>query len=66
LGLDILPFLEGVTLNKAVAIKSAKQNYCPSDEILNLLEQFRLIVYDCIAIGLRENVYTHSLPMMVM
>jgi len=50
--------LETVTISRAVAIKSVKQNYCPSDEILNLLEQFRLIVNDCIAIGLRENVST--------
>jgi len=50
--------LEAVTISRTVAIKSVKQNYCPSDERLNLLEQFRLIVNDCIAIGLRENVST--------
>jgi len=47
-----------VTIDRAIAIKSLKQNYCPSDEILNLLEQFRRMVNDCIAIGLRENVST--------
>ncbi len=38
------------------AIKSVKQNYRPTDEILALLNDFRLMLNDCIRIGLKENV----------
>jgi len=38
------------------AIKSVKQNYQPSAEVLNLLEQFRLMVNNCIRIGLEEHI----------
>ncbi len=38
------------------ALKSVKQNYQPSDEILSLLNDFRCMVNDCIRIGLAENV----------
>ncbi len=45
-------------LNDVRAIKAVKQNYKPSPEILSLLEDFRLMVNDCIREGLkfeREN-----------
>ena len=38
------------------AIKAVKQKYQPSQEILCLLEQFRLMVNECVRIGLEENV----------
>jgi putative transposase len=38
------------------AVKSAKQNYTPSREILSLLDRFRRMVNDCICIGLAEKV----------
>lgn len=38
------------------AIKSAKQGYTPSHEMLSLLDQFRRMVNDCIGIGLSEKV----------
>ncbi len=37
-------------------VKAVKQNYCPTGETLALLEDFRLMVNDCIRIGLRENI----------
>ncbi len=37
-------------------IKAVKQNYVPSDETLNLLEDFRLMMNDCIRIGIKENI----------
>ena len=33
------------------AVKSVKQNYEPTAELLDLLEDFRLMVNDCIRIG---------------
>ena len=39
-----------------LAIKSIEQNYVPSDKLLKLLEQFRLMVNDCIGIGITNNV----------
>ena len=39
-----------------LAIKSIRQNYIPSDKLLKLLEQFRLMVNDCIGIGITNNV----------
>ena len=39
-----------------VAVKSVKQNYTPSEQLLDLLNDFRLMVNDCIRIGLKENV----------
>ncbi len=38
------------------AVKAVKQNYAPSEEVLELLEDFRLMVNDCVRIGLKENV----------
>jgi len=38
------------------AIKVAKQKYQPTKEIMNLLEQFRLMVNESVRIGLEENV----------
>ncbi len=38
------------------AIKSVKQKYRPTSEILALLNDFRLMTNDCIRIGLKENV----------
>ncbi|MGQ9469176.1 MAG: RNA-guided endonuclease InsQ/TnpB family protein [Nitrososphaerales archaeon] len=38
------------------SIKAVKQNYSPSEDILNLLNDFRLIVNHCIRIGLKENI----------
>jgi hypothetical protein len=35
-------------------IKSVKQNYQPTPEILTLLEDFRLMVNDCIRIALKR------------
>jgi putative transposase len=37
-------------------VKVVNQNYSPSDETLELLEDFRLMVNDCIRIGLNESV----------
>ncbi len=37
------------------AVKAVRQNYCPTEEILSLLEDFRCMVNDCVRIGLREN-----------
>ena len=39
-----------------VAVKFVKQNYTPSEQMLDLLNDFRLMVNDCIRIGLKENV----------
>jgi len=39
-----------------LAIKSAKQNYSPSTEVLELLDLFRRMVNRCIVIGLSQNV----------
>ncbi len=36
------------------AVKSVKQKYSPAQEILGLLEDFRLIINDCIRIGLAK------------
>ncbi|MBI2937789.1 MAG: hypothetical protein HYY22_06235, partial [Thaumarchaeota archaeon] len=36
--------------------KAVKQRYVPSEQTLNLLNDFRLMMNDCIRIGLRENV----------
>jgi len=41
---------------RLLAIKNIKQNYAPSDRILNLLEQFRLMANDCIRIGIANNI----------
>lgn len=38
------------------AVKSVKQNYIATPEILSLLEEFRKMVNDCIRIGLAENI----------
>ena len=35
-------------------VKSVKQRYQPSSEVLELLEDFRLMVNDCIRIGLEK------------
>jgi len=37
------------------AVKTVKQNYMPSLELLDLLGKFRKIVNDCIRVGLAEN-----------
>jgi putative transposase len=39
-----------------LAIKSVKQNYSPSTEVLELLDLFRRMVNRCIVIGLSQNV----------
>jgi putative transposase len=39
-----------------LAIKSVKQNYVPTPEILQLMEDFRKMLNDCIRIGIAENV----------
>lgn len=39
-----------------LAVKTAKQNYVATPDILSLLEEFRKMVNDCIRIGLAENV----------
>jgi putative transposase len=36
-----------------LAIKSVKQRFSPSEQILSVMEQFRLMTNDCIRIGLR-------------
>jgi putative transposase len=38
------------------AVKAVKQNYTPSSELLNLLDEFGKMVNDCIRVGLAENV----------
>lgn len=38
------------------AVKAVKQRYVPTSEILNLLDDFRKMVNDCIRIGLLSNV----------
>ena len=38
------------------SVKAVSQNYTPAPEILNLLEEFRKMVNDCIRIGLAEKV----------
>ncbi len=38
-----------------LAIKAVKQNYVPPPQIINLLEQFRRMINDCIRIGFNEN-----------
>jgi putative transposase len=37
-------------------VKAVRQSYCPGTEALELLEDFRLMVNDCIRIGLKENI----------
>lgn len=37
-------------------VKAVKQNYQPSEQIMELLEDFRLMVNDCIRIGLARNI----------
>ncbi len=44
------------TVVTTVAVKSVKQNYALSEHTLDLLNGFRLMVNDCIRIGLKENV----------
>lgn len=46
------------------AIKSVKQNYQPSSEILALLENFRSMVNDCLRIGLKFEEENHAAPSM--
>src|ERR1022692_1565065 len=42
-------------MNQSVrVVKSVIQNYSPSAEILDALEDFRLMVNDCIQIGIRK------------
>jgi len=36
-------------------LKSVKQNYEPSEEVLNLLDTFRMMTNDCVRIGLANN-----------
>ena len=38
------------------AVKSVQQHYAPGPEILQMLEQFRQMMNDCVRIGLAENV----------
>ena len=38
------------------AVKSVQQHYAPGPEILQVLEQFRQMMNDCVRIGLAENV----------
>ena len=38
-----------------IAVKSVKQNYTPSEQLLHLLNDFRLMVNDCIRIGMEES-----------
>jgi putative transposase len=38
-----------------LAIKTVKQNYIATSEVLALLEEFRKMINDCIRIGLSEN-----------
>jgi putative transposase len=38
------------------AVKTVQQHYTPSPEILQMLEQFRQMLNDCVRIGLAENV----------
>jgi len=53
---------------RLLAIKNIRQNYAPSDRILNLLEQFRLMVNDCIRIGIAnkhlfiKNAFAEGIP----
>jgi putative transposase len=37
-------------------VKAVWQYYSPSEDILGLLEDFRLMINDCIRIGLKENI----------
>src|SRR2546426_11255938 len=37
-------------------VKTVRQSYRPTEEILSLLEDFRCMVNDCVRIGLKENV----------
>lgn len=39
-----------------LATKSVKQSYVPSDKVMELLEQFRLMVNNCIEIGMLNNI----------
>lgn len=41
-----------------IAIKSVKQPYCPTIELLQLMETFRCMVNECIKLGLENNVST--------
>src|SRR2546426_4733996 len=36
-------------------VKTVRENYRPTEEILSLLEDFRCMVNDCVRIGLKEN-----------
>jgi len=38
-----------------LVVKCVVQDYTPSDEVLVILEDFRMMVNDCIRIGVREN-----------
>ena len=38
-----------------IALKSVKQRYTPSEQLLHLLNDFRLMVNDCIRIGMEES-----------
>lgn len=48
--------MPAATVASMVTVKSVKQNYNPSEKMLDLLNDFRLMVNDCIRIGLKENV----------
>ena len=50
--------------NDVRAIKAVKQNYEPTQEVLSLLEDFRLMVNDCIRIGLKFEAENHETPSM--
>ena len=45
-------------------IKAVRQNYQPTLTILTLLEDFRLMVNDCIRIGLKFEEEKHATPSM--
>lgn len=47
-----------------LAIKTVKQAYQPTPEILRLLEEFRLMVNDCIRVGLRFEMENNATPSM--
>ena len=38
------------------AVKAVQQHYTPGPQILQMLEQFRQMLNDCVRIGLAENV----------
>jgi len=45
-------------------IKAVKQNYQPAPEVVALLEDFRLMVNDCIRVGLKFEEENHATPSM--